>query len=209
MQTAEGRVDAFKAILPSVQLVQDRVERSAITQEIAEYLKLDPAVIGEQLRPAARKQGGTQHAAATSTVPPNEVLLLTCFVLSPEARISIQKHILEQPVSISPEARAILETASGMEKEGLPFSLDVLTARLEPRLQRLVAQLTFGELGVAAENAPDLALHHLRALAIKGEQVRQNALKEEIRRLEQKGDLTEAIRLTAELDRLRQTSSEL
>ncbi len=50
-QSAAGRVDAFKSLLPAMQQVGDRIERSAIATELAEYLKLDRSVIADQLRP--------------------------------------------------------------------------------------------------------------------------------------------------------------
>src|ERR1700761_386484 len=53
MRTAEGRVDAFKFILPSIEQVHDAVERSAIANEIAEYLNVDRDVIRQSMRRGA------------------------------------------------------------------------------------------------------------------------------------------------------------
>lgn len=209
MQSAEGRVDAFKAMLPALQLVHDRVERAAITGEVAESLKIDRSLIAEQLRPSTRSDSPRKQAAATSSLPPNEVLLLTCFVLSPEARIAIQEHINRHQVLSLLETRAVFEAAQALENAGLPFSVDGLSDRLEPRLQQMIAQLSFGDVGIAEESAPEQALHCLRALEIKGEQSRQSALREEIRRMEQKGDVAGAMQLIAQLDRLKQAASGL
>jgi DNA primase len=207
MQSAEGRVDAFKAMLPALQLVHDRVERSAIAGEIAVSLKLDRELVAEQLRPATRREPAQKSTAATSVIPPNEVLLLTCFVLSSNARSVIQQYVSERDILPLLETRAVLDAALAMEREGLPFAVGTLTGRLETRLQGVIAHLSFGELGIAEHEAPEQALRCLQALEDKGTQARRSALKDEIRRLELSGDLMGALQLTQELDRLGQSAS--
>lgn len=209
VKSAEGKADAFKAMLPALRLVHDRIERSAITVEISELLKLDRSVIAEQLRPEASAAPAKKMSAATSSIPPNEALLLTCFALSPDARSAILDYIAKHDVLSSLDTRAVFDSAISMEKEGEPFSVDGLSGRLDPRLQQVIARLSFTDLGIAEESAAEQALHCLQALGAKGEQTRQGAIREEIRRLEQKGDLPGALRLTAELDRMRHSTSGL
>lgn len=208
MQTVEGRVDAFKSILPAIQLVHDRVEREAYASEISDLLKLDRGLIAEQLRATAtRMEPAKKTGAATSSIPPNEVLLLTCFMLHEDARAVIQHYARERQILPQLESRAVLEAAIAMESEGVPFSLGGLSARLAPRFQEVLEHLSFGECGIAEEDAPGQALHCLRALEEKAVQSRQAALRSEIRRLEQQGDIPAALRLTEELDRAKHSVS--
>ncbi len=54
MRSAEGRVDAFKAILPAVEQVHDRIERAAIATEIAEQLGVDREMVRHSAAPEIR-----------------------------------------------------------------------------------------------------------------------------------------------------------
>ena len=64
MHTAEGRVDAFQYLWPSIQQVHDRIERAAIANEVAESLGIDRELVRERFghRPlraeSARKPDG-------------------------------------------------------------------------------------------------------------------------------------------------------
>ena len=48
MHTAEGRVDAFQYLWPSIQQVHDRIERAAIANEVAESLGIDRELVRER-----------------------------------------------------------------------------------------------------------------------------------------------------------------
>ena len=56
MGTVEGRVDAFKFLWPTIQQVSDRLERSAIADEIAGYLNLDRDTIRQQFKKTPRAE---------------------------------------------------------------------------------------------------------------------------------------------------------
>jgi DNA primase len=201
VQTVEGRVDAFKSILPAIQLVNDRVERSAITNEISGYLKLDRDIVAAQLRQTTkREEPGRKQNTATSSIPPNELLLLTCLLQSEDARETIKHYLQTSGILHVLETRSIFEAVLALDAEGLAFSLDSLASRLEPRLQRILTDLSFAEAAIHAEHAAQQALHCLRALETKAISAKCNDLKRQIRELEQRGDFSEAMRLANELD---------
>ena len=204
MRSAEGRVDAFKFIWPSIQQVNDRVERSAISNEIAEYLKVDRDVIREHFRRAPRPEQTerTRPAPAAGSVPPNERLLLTCMLLNSDARQAVKHFLRQSDLVHALETREVFEAVLAMDEEDVAFSLDALLSRVEPRLQRVLTMLSFGEVGIREEDAPQQTLQCLKALEAKAMAGRRLALKRKIRELEQLGNLQEAIQLIHELNHL-------
>jgi DNA primase len=223
MRTAEGRADAFKFILPTVEQVHDPVERSAIATEMAEYLKVDRDVVRQSMRrnsaapgaPAQRVPERTGRLVPVvrdkvdiaSAVPPNEKLLIGCMLISPEARAAIKHYFASTNILHALELRSIFETALALDAEAIAFSLEALSSRLEPRLQRMLIELSFSDAGVREEDAPQQALHCLRALETKSLNLECEALRRRIRESEQNGNIAEAMRLTDELDKIRRASS--
>jgi DNA primase len=208
LQTVEGRVDAFKSLLPSIQQVSDRLERSAITAELSQYLRLDREVIAQQLRQSTRRAEPRSAArSATSSIPPNELLLITCLLLSPDARAAIQHYLTGSSVLPLLETRSIFEGVMELDKTGAAFSVEVVSSRLEPRLQRIIADLSFSGLAIAEEDAPQQAIHCLRALEAKAQDVRCGELRQRIRVLEQQGNFAGAIELMNELDNMKTAPS--
>jgi DNA primase len=207
MRTVEGRVDAFRSILPSIQLVNDRIERSAIANDIAEYLKLDRDRVTEQLRGSKYSDTARKSPPTTSTLPSNEVLLLTCFLLSADAREAIKHYFTSRNVLHLLETRPVFEAVMSMEAERQPFSIAALADRLEPRWLGILGNVSFAELGIEAEHAAEQALLCLRALETKAAQAELDSLKRKIRDLEGKGDVMGAMRLTEELERLKTVRS--
>ncbi|MBV9156094.1 MAG: DNA primase, partial [Acidobacteriaceae bacterium] len=208
MQTAEGRVDAFKFLSPVIQQVSDRLEREAIANELAEYLKVDRQVIRDTFRRLTGPETRQKAQDSLSGIPPNEKLLVACLLLSVEARETINHFLARADFLHLLELRPIFEAVWSMEKEDVPFSVDALAGRLEPRMQRILAELSFSDFVVQEEDATQQALHCLEALEAKSARAVCDGLRQQIRDLEKQGNLEEALRLADELNRMRRASSE-
>jgi DNA primase len=206
-RTAEGRVDAFKFIAPSIDQVHDPVERSAIANEMAEYLNVDRDVIRQSMRRTAAPDRVQRAPEVASAIPPNEKLLIASLLISAEARGAIKHYVAGTNILHILELRGIFETALALDAEGVSFSLEALASRLEPRLQRILTELSFSDLGLCEEDAPQQALHCLRALEMKSVNVECEALRRRIRESEQSGNVAEAMRLADELDRIKRAAS--
>ena len=50
MRSSDGRMDAFKFLLPSVEKVGDKLERAAIASDLAGYLGVEPGLVLDQFR---------------------------------------------------------------------------------------------------------------------------------------------------------------
>jgi DNA primase len=207
MRTAEGRVDAFKFMVPAIQQINDPVERSAIASEVAEFLNVDRDVIRENFRRTQGPMPGQKTRDISSAIPPNEKLLLSCLLLSADAREAIKEYVSRANLMHVLELRKIFEAVLALDAEEVPFSVEALGSQLEPRLQRVLTDLSFSELGINEEEATYQALHCLRALEAKAVAAACNTLRQRIRELEERGDFTEALRLADELNRTKTATS--
>ena len=211
LQTVEGRVDAFRWILPAIEHVSDGMEKAEVMKEIAAVLKLDRNIVVEQLRNGAKRPERSRKALSlASAFPPNEVLLLTCLLVSPNACQTV-KHYLSTRESVieSLEMKVIFESILAMEHENVPFSLPALSDRLEPRLQAVLTEISFAEAVIQEEDAAQQALHCLRALEAKAVTARHIDLKRRVRELENQGKMQEALVLLEELQQAKSALSGL
>lgn len=209
--TAEGRVDAFKFIAPVIEMVQDRIERSTIASEMAEYLKVDRNVVGHAFRKRAAAIPQQPHKARdlNSGVAPNEKLLVLCLLGSADARAAIQHFLTGSDLLSLLELRQVFEAAIALHGEGVPFSLEALSQRLDERLQRIVSDLAFSDSAVKDEEAAEQALRCLEALETKAIVARQEQLRGRIRDLERQGNFAEALRVAEELNTVNRRSTSL
>ncbi len=203
MRTAEGRVDAFNQLSPVLQQVSDRIERAAIITEMADYLKVERELVGSKLGQQPRAQTGQKPRAPVSSIPPNEKLLLTCLLCSAEARAAIQQYLRRTDILALLELKSIFAAALRLEEEGVTFCAEALGTQLEPRMQRILSELSFADGGIGEEDAVQQALHCLRALEAKSANVKCDGLRHRIQELEEAGNLEEALRLADELNRVR------
>ena len=206
-KTAEGRVDAFKLILPAIELVHDRIERAAIATEVAEQLGIDRDVIRQSLRPKHANQPPPKTLETSSAVPPNEKILLACMLSSADARAVIRHFLAGFEALNMLEFKPLFDAVLAAETPETPFSLPAALAMLDSRLQRILSEIGFSESGVAEEYASQQAIDCLKLLELKFLTSRGDELKKQIRKLEAEGKLDEAFILANQLDALRRASS--
>jgi len=206
MRTAEGRVDAFNHLMPTFQLVHDRLDRGAIITEMAEYLRVDRELISSKLGAAPRAQTTQKSRDAVSAVPPNEKLLLSCLLCSADARAAIQQYFRSTNIVHLLELKSIFQTALALEDEGIAFGVEALESRLDTRMQKILSELSFQDGGVAEQDAVQQALHCLKALEAQAARAERDAMKRRIQELERAGNFEEALLLADELNRVKSAS---
>jgi DNA primase len=200
VRTAEGRVDAFKFLLPVLQQVHNPVERAAIATEIAESLHVERDVVNAALRrtSAASPQRPKDLSLALA---PYERLLLACLLTNKEARQAITQYLRKIDMLPVLEMRTVFAAALDVETEDLPFSLEALSSRVDERAQRIFSELSFADLAISEDGALQMALHCIEELEKSARINRSDRLKQRIREAERAGNLEEAMRLTDELSR--------
>lgn len=202
MRSAEGRVDAFKYLLPALRLINDRMERGAIANELAEYLNIDRETIRESLRRPVAAEPPRKTNPLTASVHPNEKLLVACLLVSHDARVAIREYLRHSNMTSVLELKdvfeAVLQADAGIEQ----FSTEQVFEKLEQRGKNILTELSFSDLGVNEDDAPQQALHCLEELERIALNRQRDKLKKQIREAEQAGNLDEAFRLAADLTRL-------
>jgi DNA primase len=200
MRTAEGRVDAFKSLLPAVEYVHDPIERGAISREIAEQLKVDHDLVRGALRLKTRHRREPEPRRLASAVSPNERLLIACMLASADARTAVRHFLLKPGANEVLERKPIFDAIIASDRNGQSFSITQVLAALDEREQQILTEIGFSESGVREEHAAEQAVDCLRLLEARSREAKREELKQRIRTLELEGKLEEALRVAGELD---------
>ena len=197
--SAEGRVDAFQYLWPAIQQVQNRLERIEIAHEVAQGLNLDPITVRERLRGSMpAKSRKPDHTLA---IPPAERVLLSCLLQSDRAR-SVAMPYLGQSVAVRNLSLApVFQAFLSLEQEGAPYSFERLIAKVEPGMHEILHEIAFEGTPLDPEMATAQAAECLRSLENKQGEADRGEIRKRIRRLEQEGQIEEAMRLANELDK--------
>ncbi len=204
MRSSDGRMEAFKFLLPSVQKIGDKLERAAIANDLAGYLGVDAGLVLEQFKKAAtdRRAPATKAAVkAPVSVPAIERILLNAVIASAEVRMEILP-LLTADLIAEFATREIFETLRHMMEAGGGMTFSGLDARLSPELQSLLHDM------VAADDISDdalsleLARACLRRLEGSAAKRRIDELRARVKSAEREGQVEDALAWMAELGRL-------
>ena len=201
MRTSEGRMDAFKFLLPSVQKVSDRLERAAVANDLADYLGVERSLVLDQFRKAAaeRKTGVPAPRPQPKLIVPALERILVNTQLSSEAT---RLEILPQLSGTLMEGFVTREILEAMQRQALgngTLSFQDLDARLSESARTLLHEIG------AADEIPDeqACLEQARACLRRLKQdFRKRAIDQlrlRVKAAERAGDLEEAMRLSAEM----------
>jgi DNA primase len=221
-RTAEGRMDAWKTILPAIERIHDRIERAAVAKDMAGYLGVDEGLVLERFRKATASRSEAPRRSHEPTVPPMEKLLLNALLKSADAQKEILpalggmdavKHFVTRNIF-----EALLAVSGGhgdQHSQGqayrndkttapLRHSSDVLTfSNLEARLgdadKDLLSRLVFADEGSEENLAVEQARDCMRVLVRQDQELRRSHLKSRVQAAERSGDLAEGLRLSQEL----------
>ncbi len=208
MRSAEGRMDAFKFLLPAVQKISGNLERAAVANDIAGYLGVDPGLVLDQFKKAATARRAPLPAAPTRVeIPAPERILLNALLNSEETR----QRILPRLPAAAEEvfvAHEIFQALRHMSEDGgvLPFA--ALDARLsEPGRALLHAAASADEIG---DDAACLAQAEacLRRLEEDSRRRHLDDLRSRVKSAEREGDMQQALTWMAELSRLERDAIE-
>jgi DNA primase len=201
MRTAEGRVAAFQFLLPAIQRLTDKIERSAIAGDVAGYLGVDSGLVLENFRKAATDRREKRLAIPAEPVRGDEKTLLNLFLSSKEAREQLIPKLRTLPAIERFATRRVFEALFALHDSGAPFGLAELDARLDEADRSRLASIALagetndGNLSVA------LGMRCLENLQRQTWDARVSAVKTSIADAERAGNPAEALRLCEELAR--------
>lgn len=203
MSAAEGRMDAWKAILPQIERVHDKMERLSVAKDMAEYLRVDENLVLERFRKNAPARGAApQRAAASDAIPAAEKLLLNALLKNEEARAEVLPELQELDAVKRFRTRTIFEALFAVSASHDVLSFSNLEARLGDADRDLLSRLVFADEGNEESPALEQARECLRELKRQDGEIRRSDLKARIQAAERGGNLEEALRLSQELHEL-------
>lgn len=214
-KTAEGRVDAFKFLLPVVQNIHDKIERAFVANDLAAYLGVEQSLVLDQLKRASL----TRNPATAAPLPPRpgvhpmERLLLGSLLSSDEARSEVLPQ-LTPAMTETFSTRDVFEALRHINglSGGLtgdltgPAAFSALEGRLGPAGQALLHELIAADEmndGVSSLQQARACLRTLQA-GLKKRQV--DELRARIKSAEREGRMDHAFRLITELHQLEKES---
>lgn len=198
--SAEGRASAMQALWPTLERVHDKIERNALMEEVAGRFGVNVQLVRDQFRQSNPNPEKLKRIVEiSSSVPPNERLLLSTMLESEEARQAVLLYFEQSGISPGLSLKNVFATMLAMHRSGAEFALVALLDRLEEREQKIVSELSFRTAASDAEGAAAQALGCLRALEAKNAEERRSSVKRAIAEAEARGDFGEALRLVEEL----------
>jgi len=196
-------MEGLKFLMPAIQRVSDRLERSAIANDVASYLGVGQSMVLDQFRKAAGARGDIRENAQP-VIPAIEKLLLIGLFDNEQIGEEIIPVLAQMPAVAQFATRTIFEAIFRVWEADGKIQYAEVEARLEDKDKALLASaLLADEIGVGA-----VALDQVRAcvktLELAGRKSAHADLRMQIKAAERSGDLNEALRLVGELNRVQQ-----
>jgi len=206
MRGADGRMDAFKFLLPAVQKISDKLERAAVASDLAGYLGVEPGLVLEQFKKAATERHAPGQVAvpqpkrAAIQIPALERILLNTLLSSEETRQQILPR-LPATMTAGFVTREVLDALRQMAEAG-PVNFAALDARLsEPGRTLLHDIAAADEIGDDNECLAQ-ADACLRRLQANFQRSQLDEVRARVKMAGREGRPEEALHWTAELQRL-------
>ncbi len=195
MKTPEGRVDAFKFLLPAVQKLPDKLERAAVANDLASYLGVDAVLVLDQLKRAGqdRKTGGAPVQRAAS-IPELEKILLGAMLSSRQAREHVL-HRLTPEVTASFMTREIFEALRQVDHSNGTIEFAALDGRLTPAGQTLLHQAFMADESIEESEFLEQAEACVKRLESDARRREVDELRSQVKAAEREGRITDAIAL--------------
>lgn len=199
MKSAEGRVDAFKFLLPAVQKLPDKLERAAVANDLASYLGVDASLVLDQFKRSGpdRKASPSQQPRPVS-IPELEKILLCALVSSEVVRVRVLDR-LTMELTAAFVMREIFEALRQMAVDHGPVAFGSLEGRLSSQGQTLLHEAFVADETVEESVFLEQAEACLRRLESDAKRRANDQLRAAVKLAEREGRLEDAINLMAEL----------
>lgn len=205
MRSAEGRVAAFKFLLPAVQKISDKLERAAVADDLASYLGVDKGLVLDQFKKSATdRTAAPPPSVPRISVPAMERILLSALLSGDDLRNEILPHL---PAALTEEFRsreifeALRQADLNQRETGAPVTLGQIDGRLSAPVRTLLHEALNAD-ETEGEELREQARACLRRLHSDARKRRLDGLRSQVKTAERSGRLEEALNLMAELSRM-------
>jgi DNA primase len=200
MRDPLGRMDAFQSLLPVIESLNNRVERSAVATDLAGYLGVEASVVLDHLRRKAadhvdhRPQPKTQLTAHST-----DQIVLPLLLSNDEARPLLIAALRELGAPRLGATGPLYEAIITMYEAGEPVSFVTVHERLTGPLQKLLEDIVLRDDISVASLEDGLACIEAWKRDTHGEA--QRDLKTQIKQAEREGRFDDALRLMSQLNK--------
>ncbi len=204
MRTSDGRVDAFKFLLPSVQKIGDKLERAAIANDLAGYLGVEQGMVLDQFKKAAAERRAPTPAAADPGpgIPALERMLIQALISSEAARIQTLPHLADEVIG-NFAAREIFLALRNAHQSDPKATFSAIEARLSSSARDLLHHIASADESIDDVQAQEQARACLRRIESDFRKRRIDDLRARGKTAEREGRMEEALGIIAEIERLR------
>jgi DNA primase len=199
LHTPDGRLGAYRFLLPTIEKMPDRLDRLAVANDVAEYLKMEPGVVLDEFRRAATERRGQVKKHEPPPPEGPEVLLLHALMGEAEARAQIAPLLARPNALMRLQARGIFEAALRVIEQGETPTYSNIEARLEEADRELLARLILADDTLTEGFTIEQAMACARRLSADEQATHREQLRERIREAERAGDSSSAMQLLSEL----------
>ena len=202
VHTSEGVVSVLQFLLPAVQRISDRLERSAIAGDVASYIGVPPSMVLDSFRKSAADRQEKIIELPRTTVRPDERGLISVLLSNAEGCDGLIEDLTRVETLDRLDTRRILQAIIAVHAARGRMTFDAVGARLEDNDRRILAEMLLAEDPAVEEFGIEWGRKCIERLLGAGERQRNTELKTRINELERAGKLDEAMRLMQELGRL-------
>jgi DNA primase len=202
VRTPEGKKNAVNFLLPHIQRVPNRIEREGLSQDIAQKLGIDSAVLRQEFRHAATGRATRTVTFAASQATPAEKILIRALSTHLTDEVGLRRRAGETlarerlHVGLGTESliQALLENLDA--DSGFPAARDPLGLAASDGDRALLAGIIMNEEEPLTEELLDGALEALRHRGQMAQ--REGEIKRGIAEAERRGDVITLLRLKQE-----------
>lgn len=199
MKNVEGRMEAFRFLLPAIQKLPDKLERLAVVNDVARELGVDPEAVLEQFRKSVR-EGGRRASVKVPDggLPDREKLLIRLMLHHPEVMRNYVDTILGMEALESVKGRKFLDIGLAMLEETGAVDFQGLQGRLSEEEANLLAALFSSDTeGVEKSNDNPAALIQSCLASLQSDyfEGQLKELRQKVAEAERRGEVIEAMEL--------------
>jgi DNA primase len=204
VHTSEGVVSVLQFLLPAVQRISDRLERSAIANDVASYIGVPPSMVLDGFRKSAADRQEKYIELPKTVVAPDERGLINLLLSNIEGCDGLIEDLTRVEALDRLDTRRILQAIIAVHAAGGRATFDAVAARLEDNDRRILAEMLFAEDPGVEEFGIEWGRKCIGRLLHTDEQQRYMQLKARIYEMERAGKRDEAMLLMQELGKLKQ-----
>jgi DNA primase len=198
MREPQGRVDAFQFLLPSIQGLNDKLERATVANDLAGYLGIESGLVLEHFRKQAADRTDRSVAPKSDPARATDKILLPLLVSDEEARAELMDQLHELPALRLANTWPIYELLLAMSRAGDAIDFNSVHSRLAPAMQARFAAIVL-DAPVAAREDGQACVDKLRR---EDRDAVLRELKAQVKLAEREGRIADALELYKRLSEM-------